>query len=537
MPREERRAYFVNEACRNELTSEGFWPKPVVLSWETSGDCDAEFTVTLSTSADFTEGTCAVYSTREKQQEVTNLMIATTYYWKVQCGGMTSAVGSFVTADVAPRLLRIPNLWNTRDIGGRVGLDGRRVKQNMIIRNGGFVENAHKVLYTLEELQKMPKFNERMEAMKAATAFLQNAVKKEVPYLLDGEWTVFRPDMKEFGEAELEQMDALTEIPESFLGARGVKMTANEEGGVILDNCDAMLPAVLMMDVVAPEEGIMPFTCGADWFWYLRINGVTIYDRRKGNGKMTANNNYVLFMPVRKGHNLLTIYLGSGIASFSWFSAPVPKGTPLEEVFASGLEENATILPTFLKQGKLDENGKQLYTKGGVVLNEEGARYLESTLGLKTEIDLRSAEECFGITGSSAGRSVRFLNIHVTAYDGIQNKPGRESTARALKVFLDEKNYPIDIHCIGGQDRTGTLAFIINALLGVAEEELYLDWEASAFWNKALDFRHEFSFDRLMRSFKIWSGSTINEKVESYVLSLGFTQADIQHLRDILLEK
>lgn len=404
----------------------------------------------------------------------------------------------------------------------------------MVIRNGGFIQNAEKIYYSLEELQKMPGFNERVKAMKAAAEFLQNARKKELPFLLDGEWTVFRPAMKAFGEAELDMVDALTEIPESFLGAQGVKMTADEEGGVVLDNCDNGLPAVLMMDFVSPEEGIMPFTCGADWYWYLRINGVTIYDRRKGNDKMTAKNNYTLFLPVKKGHNLLTVYLGSGIASFVWFSAPVPQGTPLEEVFASGLEENATILPAFLKQGKRDGQGKQLYTKGGVILTEEGAGYLANDIGMKTEIDLRGHDECFGIDGSPVGKGVAWYNIHATGYDGIQNKPGRESTARCLKFFLDEKNYPIDIHCIGGQDRTGTLAFLLNALLGVSEEELYLDWECSAFWNQALDFRHDFSFDRLMKSFQKWPGNTINEQVESYVLSLGFTPEKISSASGIL---
>ena len=43
-------------------------------------------------------------------------------------------------------------------------------------------------------------------------------------------------------------------------------------------------------------------------------------------------------------------------------------------------------------------------------------------------------------------------------------------------MFLDPANYPIDFHCIAGQDRTGAVAFILNALLGVEEEELYLDW-------------------------------------------------------------
>lgn len=537
MPREERRAYFADKACRKELASEGFWPTPVVLEWSTCHDCQEEFTVTLSTTPDFAEGTYAVYTTDEKQLEITNLTIATTYYWKVQCGKKCSAVNSFVTEDVAPRLLRVPDVWNARDLGGRIGLDGRRVKQNMIIRTGGLNENAKKVVYTMEELQQDPKFNDRLEEIKVGTKRLQDAPKKELPFLLDGEWTVFLPNMAKFGDAEFEQVDALKEIPETFLGAKGVKMTTDEQCAIVMDKFDAYLPAVFMMDFVAPEDGIMPFTCGADWFWYLRLNGVILYDRSKGNDKATAKDNYMLFLPVQKGHNLLTVYLGSGAASFTWLCAPVPQGTALETVIASGLKENENVFKTATNKGRVDENGKPLYIKGAVVLNEEGRDYLLNTLGLKSEIDLRGDSECGGMTGSPAGDSVTWFHLPSASYAGMQGKPGRESFTNAFNVFLDEKNYPVDFHCIAGQDRTGSVAFILNALLGVQEEELYLDWECTGFWNTSIEFRHDILFDKLVEGFQRWPGDTINEKVENYVLSLGFTKEDIQHFRDIMLEE
>lgn len=536
MPLDKRRANFIDEAFRKELASEGFWPRPVTLEWECSDDCGDEFTVVISTSPEFAEGTCVVHVVNGRRLEVTNLMVATTYYWKVQCGKECSEVSSFVTEDVAPRLLRIPELWNCRDLGGRIGMEGRRVRQNMAIRTGGFTHNAQKVLYSLEELQSIPNFNERLKAMKAATTLLQNFPRKELPYLLDGAWTVFRPPMKAFGDAELELVDALTEIPEEFLGAKAVKMTVNDNYGVAMNDPIANLPAVLMMDFVSPEEGIMPFTCGADWFWYLRLNGVTIYDRRNGNDKPSDKNSYMLFLPVRKGHNLLTVYLGSGLASFVWYCAPVPSGTALEDVIASGLAENESIFSTFCNQGKRDAQGNVLYTKGDLVLNDEGLDYLVNVLKMKSEIDLRGGGECSGLTGSPVGDDVKWFNISSNSYSGMQSNPGRQGFAEVFRIFLDEKNYPIVFHCIGGQDRTGSIAFILNALLGVQEDELFLDWECSAFWNTSLDFRHEAYFDGMVESFRKWPGDTINEKVENYVLSIGFSHKDIRHFRDIMLE-
>ena len=51
----------------------------------------------------------------------------------------------------------------------------------------------------------------------------------------------------------------------------------------------------------------------------------------------------------------------------------------------------------------------------------------------------------------------------------------------------------------------------------------FLDWEATGFWNRDLDFSHRQRFDKLYDGFDDFPGGTINERVEAYVLSLGFT--------------
>ena len=46
----------------------------------------------------------------------------------------------------------------------------------------------------------------------------------------------------------------------------------------------------------------------------------------------------------------------------------------------------------------------------------------------------------------------------------------------AFAIFGNKDNYPIVMHCSIGTDRTGMLAFLINSLLGVSEEDLYKDY-------------------------------------------------------------
>ena len=81
------------------------------------------------------------------------------------------------------------------------------------------------------------------------------------------------------------------------------------------------------------------------------------------------------------------------------------------------------------------------------------------------------------------------------------------------------------------------LHLILNGLLGVAEEELYLDWEVTGFWNPSTSFNHARRFDKLVEGFmKKVPGANLHEKIENYVLALGFTKADIEKFRSMMLE-
>ncbi|MBR1921706.1 MAG: family 43 glycosylhydrolase [Kiritimatiellae bacterium] len=170
------------------------------------------------------------------------------------------------------------------------------------------------------------------------------------------------------------------------------------------------------------------------------------------------------------------------------------------------------------------------------VAGEKG-EYIRTRFGVKSDVDLRSDRECFGMTGSPLGESVRWFHYSSGAYGGMQHQYGKDAFKKVFAVFLDERNYPIVFHCIGGQDRTGAVAFILEALLGVDEDVLYLDWELTGFRNRNASFCHEYLFDKLVDGFKKnYPAPTLAESVERYVLDLGFTRDDIEKFRSIMLE-
>ena len=78
----------------------------------------------------------------------------------------------------------------------------------------------------------------------------------------------------------------------------------------------------------------------------------------------------------------------------------------------------------------------------------------------------------------------------------------------------------------------------LEALLGADEDHLMRDWETTAFWNRNVTFAHVERYDKLVEGFKqSFPADTVRERVEKYVLSLGFTPEDIEKFRGIMLEE
>ena len=163
---------------------------------------------------------------------------------------------------------------------------------------------------------------------------------------------------------------------------------------------------------------------------------------------------------------------------------------------------------------------------------ESRGRILHET-GLRTELDLRSREECWGMSASPLGKHVKWINIPGVAIKDLAKPEGRQFFKAAFPVFLDRKNYPINFHCIAGADRTGALAFVLEALLGVSEKDMVGDYVLTSLSNSGR--RTAGSFRKMAKAFDSFPGKTLNERVEAYVLDCGFTAKDIAKLRNILL--
>lgn len=554
--REERRVSFADEEERKAMRKLGYIPQKVVLEWKWAPEENENSNL---------KGARPLYTVEVRKlpsgvpvyradcptphAEVDNLEIAREYEWTVWANVLgrieESATGRFATEDHAPRLINLGAVPNVRDIGGRKGLDGRRVRQGLIFRSAGLNENASDDYTTRDEalamaddkealLDREAALKERADQLRVFQANPGNL--KLLSAGLTPEWSVFRVAMgdADFIAKGIPVVCGLDSIPDTLLGA--AKETATLDANGIFDftkeaRDTARGPAVFVKEIEFQEDGFITLGCGADWWWNFIANGEVVFDRsfQRGNNRSPVDStNHSLLVPVRKGKNIFAACVKGGSAGWR-FACKAAPSQPIATVLASTIrnfDEQATMIFKIYKGQK----------PGKTRISEENRNVALKQLGIKSDIDLRTDKECFGMEGSPLGPSVTWWHYSSAGYGGMKEKRGRDAFADVFRVFLDPANYPIDFHCIAGQDRTGAVAFILNGLLGVEEEELYRDWESTGFWNPSAKFNHARLFDFLVAVFDEYPGETINERIAGYVKSLGFTDDDIAKFRAIMLE-
>jgi len=190
----------------------------------------------------------------------------------------------------------------------------------------------------------------------------------------------------------------------------------------------------------------------------------------------------------------------------------------------------------------LNDNSVGGKHKGRNRLMVEDVAYLTGTLGIRTDLDLRSSGETANMTNSPLGVDVNFVHHSSLCYSSIFSELGKKVMAENFRVFCDEKNYPILFHCIAGADRTGALAYVLNGVLGVSRQELETDWE-STFYPRIpyKDDKGNFvcnsegHFDEGFSKYGA-EGDSWNRRIERYLLDCGIREDEIEKFRSIMLK-
>ncbi len=172
-------------------------------------------------------------------------------------------------------------------------------------------------------------------------------------------------------------------------------------------------------------------------------------------------------------------------------------------------------------------------------ITEEGKKYLNEELKIKTDIDLRTDREALDITSSPLGDNVNYLHIsEFEGYNKVIYQDQKENYLQLFKALSKKESYPIYLHCYQGADRTGTACAILEALLGLDEKDIAKEYELTTFANT--DFirksseKYSFIFKNITMLYK---EDSLKKSVEKYLKEfVGLTQEEIDSIRSILLE-
>lgn len=182
-------------------------------------------------------------------------------------------------------------------------------------------------------------------------------------------------------------------------------------------------------------------------------------------------------------------------------------------------------------------------TPGRTRLSLEDYRYLLDTLGIRTDLDMRSERETGLMKGSPLGDSVAWVHSSSSAYGGIFSPEGKAAMAKNFRLFARRENYPIYFHCSGGADRAGSLAFTLLSVAGVPCDKAEQDWEHTFYPYQFKEIRGMSNeawrrLDAVKAGFDAYGSpdDPYLRKVELYLLDCGVTMDEIRAYRDIVLE-
>lgn len=165
-------------------------------------------------------------------------------------------------------------------------------------------------------------------------------------------------------------------------------------------------------------------------------------------------------------------------------------------------------------------------------------------LGIGAEIDLRwkdgyDKDDQVGISAFGFTEGKTFYCARANDY--LASHLNNSDTQRRLKeefLFIlsnISEGRAVYFHCAWGADRTGILAFLLEGLLGMSINDMYLDYELTSFSNAGN--RVFTSLNERLDVIKGMSGNTLMDKFETYFTNkLGVEKADIEKYRELMLE-
>lgn len=186
-----------------------------------------------------------------------------------------------------------------------------------------------------------------------------------------------------------------------------------------------------------------------------------------------------------------------------------------------------------------------LLIRGGRISAADRA-VLVGGLGVQHEIDLRGKEDRDPSDGDVATESPLGGDVWFTIADKAASYALTPVATWQLylRCVIDAVTHrePVYFHCTAGADRTGTLACVLEGLLGLSQSDIDKDYELTCFYSGTgtdalARRRNESDWKRLINAINAVSGDTFRDKCVHFAVgTCGMSMADINAFRAAMID-
>lgn len=166
---------------------------------------------------------------------------------------------------------------------------------------------------------------------------------------------------------------------------------------------------------------------------------------------------------------------------------------------------------------------------------------LVGDLGIQHDLDLRGREgggsdDEPDMTGSPLGRDVWYTRTQQYAWYALTPVATWQAYLRCVIDAVTHRE-PVYFHCTAGADRTGTLACVLEGLLGMSQSDIDKDYELTTFYSGSgsdatARRRNESDWKGLINAINAVSGDTFRDKCVRFAVgTCGMSLADINAFR------
>ena len=166
---------------------------------------------------------------------------------------------------------------------------------------------------------------------------------------------------------------------------------------------------------------------------------------------------------------------------------------------------------------------------------------LVGDLGIQHDLDLRGREgggsdDEPDMTGSPLGRDVWYTRTQQYAWYALTPVATWQTYLRCVIDAVTHRE-PVYFHCTAGADRTGTLACVLEGLLGMSQSDIDKDYELTTFYSGSgsdatARRRNESDWKGLINAINAVSGDTFRDKCVRFAVgTCGMSLADINAYR------